>query len=341
MGVPTVPDSASASKTIESSANWDRELACGVSPAPLHQSWAWGEVQRAVGWPPERVRLPSGGRAQVLVRGPINFEWGYTPRGPVPAGMQAVGELVMWARTRGLAMLRVELEGPAELANDLSTAGFRRGPLMEARRTAIVALGDNETMLASFRKSTRYNLRVAERSAVVVDEIYDTTELSRQVLLTSQRHRVYITGADFHRSVANSMPHTRIYVARIGDEVLAAMLVVYHDRRAYYLIAGSSGLGREAMPSYALQWRAMRDARDAGCADYDLCGLPMPDHPDDPWRNLEQFKTGFGGRIVEYPGAWDIVLGSTRYWFLRRVHRLRLSGKRLVGRARTLAARPV
>jgi hypothetical protein len=332
---------STASQRLARAAEWDRELADRAAPAPLHQSWAWGEVQRRVSWPPERVHLNDGGRAQVLLRGPLNFQWGYVPRGPVPATMPAITELVGWARRRGLTMLRVEPEGPAELASNLALSGFRRGPLVEARRTAIVALQDDQAMLDSFRKSTRYNLRTAERSHVTVEEVATLTELSRQVRLASERHRVYITGSDFHRALIETLPSVRIYEARLGDEVLAAMLVAYHDHRAYYLVAGSSGRHRDTMPNYALQWRAMRDARDAGCADYDLCGLPMLDRPDDPWRNLEQFKTGFGGTIVEYPGAWDIVLSPTRYWFLRRLHRLHLNGKRLVGRARTLAARPV
>lgn len=321
----------------ENQADWDRDLASRASPAPLHQSWAWGDVQSAVGWPPERVRLPGGGIAQVLVRGPMKFQWGYVPRGPVPASMKAVGELVSWARARGLTMLRVEPEAPTGLAAELSSAGFRRGPLMEARRTAIVSLSDDDSMLASFRKSTRYNLRVAERSNVVVEETSDSSEVSRQVRMASQRHRVFITGAAFHRAVVLNLPLTRMYIARDADAVLAAVLIAYHDRRAYYLIAGSSGLRREFMPSYALQWRAMRDARDAGCTDYDLCGLPVLSEPGDPWRNLEQFKTGFGGGEVHYPGTWDIVLRPTPYWVMRRYHRIRLRTSRLVTKARILA----
>ncbi len=332
--------SSTFTQAVESVVGSDRDLATHVSPTPLHQSWAWGEVQRRVGWPPERVRLSSEGRAQILIRGARDFERGYVPRGPVPPSMEAILELVRWARVRRLVMLRVEPEGPAELAMELSAAGFRRGPLMEARRTAIVDLHDDESMLSSFRKSSRYNLRVAERSGVVVDEVTDPTELSRQARLTAERHRVYITGAAFHRAVFDILPHARVYIARLGGEDLAAALVAYHDRRAYYLVSGSSGLGRESMPNYALQWRILQDARDAGCIDYDLCGLPATDQPDDPWHNLKQFKTGFGGRIVEYPGTWDIVLDAPRYWVMRRVSRARQRSERLFARARSLRRRP-
>lgn len=333
------PRSSSIAQAAES-VGWDRELTSHASPAPLHQSWAWGEVERRVGWPPERVRLSIGGSAQVLIRGSRDFKWGYVPRGPVPPSMEAILELVRWAELRRLVMLRIEPEGPAELATELGAAGFSRGPLMEARRTAIVDLRDDESMISSFRKSSRYNLRVAQRSGVVVEEVTDPTELSRQARLTAERHRVYITGAAFHRAVIDILPHARVYHARLGEENLAAALIAYHDRRAYYLVSGSSGLRRESMPNYALQWRILQDARNAGCIDYDLCGLPATDQPDDPWYNLRQFKTGFGGRIVDYPGTWDIVLDAPRHWVLRGVSRVGLRSQRLLGKARSLGRRP-
>jgi len=91
-------------------AEWDAGLARLVTPAPLLQSWAWGELYRRLGWRPERVRLPSGGHALVLVRGGRPLRWGYAPRGPVPATLATVIELTEWARSEQLAMLRVEPE---------------------------------------------------------------------------------------------------------------------------------------------------------------------------------------------------------------------------------------
>ena len=316
---------------------WDATVARLSSPAPLHQSWAWGEAQECVGWPPERVALPSGGTAQVLLRGGTHFKWGYVPRGPVPATMLAIDELVAWARSRGLALLRVEPEGPEKLAEALLCAGFRRGPLIEARRTAIVTLRSDESMLASFRKSTRQNIRTAERHGIIVEEAWDTSELSRLVQLSARRHSVYITGADFHRALTSNLPDRHIYLARYRGEVLAAVFVAHHDGRAYYLIGGSSRHGQEVMPNYALQWHAMRRARAAGCLDYDLCGLPTSDDPHDPWQNLRQFKAGFGGVQVTYPGTWDIVLAPIRYQAMHQLHRARLRASRLLTRVRRLA----
>src|SRR5256885_16894658 len=70
---------------------WDAELDAAASPAPLLQTWAWGEVQAHAGWTIERVRLPSGaGLASVQIRTVRGARDGYGPAGP---GAATRGEL--------------------------------------------------------------------------------------------------------------------------------------------------------------------------------------------------------------------------------------------------------
>jgi lipid II:glycine glycyltransferase (peptidoglycan interpeptide bridge formation enzyme) len=52
----------------------------------------------------------------------------------------------------------------------------------------------------------------------------------------------------------------------------------------------------------------MLAAAEAGCRDYDLWGIPPAPDPSHPWFGLWQFKTGFGGRRVDYAGAWELRL---------------------------------
>jgi peptidoglycan pentaglycine glycine transferase (the first glycine) len=315
---------------------WDAELVRIVSPVPLQQTWGWGEVQRRLGSRIQHVALPGGGLALVVLRGRGPFQWAHAPRGPVPANLDAVTELAAWARARRLALLRVEPEGPPSLGEGLAGAGFRQGPLSEPQHTVIVDLQDDERLLANYRKSTRYNLRTAERSGVVVEEVEDTDELSRLVATTYRRHGILMTTAGFNRALREVFDKTRVYLARLGAEPLAAILVARHGSRAYYLVGGSSDERRELMPNYLLQWRAMRDAYRDGCSDYDLCGIPPPGQPNHPWRGLYQFKTGFGGREVEYTGPWDLVLSPAAASILRRVRRVGVGAQRLGHRGRTL-----
>ena len=60
------------------------------------------------------------------------------------------------------------------------------------------------------------------------------------------------------------------------------------------------------MPSYGLQWRAIRLARQRGCSFYDLFGIPPDADPRHPMHGLFRFKTGFGGRVVNRLGCYDV-----------------------------------
>ncbi|GHV92133.1 peptidoglycan bridge formation protein FemAB [Spirochaetia bacterium] len=90
-----------------------------------------------------------------------------------------------------------------------------------------------------------------------------------------------------------------------AGETLAAIVVLVRGKEAVYLYGASSSRNRNLMAPHALQWQAMRDARAAGCLNYDLFGIPPNDDPAHPMAGLYRFKTGFGGRIIHRPGSWD------------------------------------
>lgn len=302
---PSVPLQAGPSSADE----WDPGVIALGWPPPLLQSWGFGEVQALEGWTAERVELPGGGRAQVLLRGAGPLRWAYAPRGPVPASAGAVAELADWARERGLARLRVEPEAPAELGEALTELGFRPAVAVQPRHTQIVSLGSEDEMLAAFKPKHRYNIRLAARRGVTVDEGVDAAEMCSQSQGTAQRQGIALLSEAQYRRRLELLDWCRVYVARHDGEPLAAIMVARFGGRAYYLYGGAAGQKMQLMPTYAVQWAAMRDAARCGCRDYELWGVPpTADDPGHPWHGLWQFKNGFNGRLVEFCGAWDLVL---------------------------------
>ena len=64
---------------------------------------------------------------------------------------------------------------------------------------------------------------------------------------------------------------------------------------------------REKMPTYLLQWEAMKHAKAKGCTVYDLWGAPdVFDESDSMW-GVYRFKEGLGGKVVRTLGAWDFA----------------------------------
>ena len=58
----------------------------------------------------------------------------------------------------------------------------------------------------------------------------------------------------------------------------------------------SRNVHREKMPTYLLQWEAMKRAKAKGCTVYDLWGAPEAfDESDSMW-GVYRFKEGLGGK---------------------------------------------
>ena len=79
--------------------------------------------------------------------------------------------------------------------------------------------------------------------------------------------------------------------------------------RAWHSYAASGRRGRELRPSSALLWRMLCDARLAGAETYDLRSI-TPALTEDRLLGRLRFKTGAGGRAVEYLGEWELPVGS-------------------------------
>lgn len=297
-----------------SAESWDRELEERASPSPLLQSWAWGEVQSRAGWTVERVRLDAGALASVQVRGVGPVREAYVPRGPVPATREAIEALVAWARGRRFARLRVEPEATAELAVVLHEMGFAAAEPTQPANTRIVPLGDPAAVLKAVDRGTRYNIRLAERRGVLVEEGSEGGVLADQSAAVEERSAISLPRGGYYELLLSLLPWCRTYVARHPEtnEALSAVLVARHAGRGYNLFAGRSGAHSDLKSNELAHWRAISGCAAAGLVDYDLWGVPPAGAgADHLWHGIGAFKAGFGGREVDYAGAWQLVLSET------------------------------
>lgn len=181
---------------------------------------------------------------------------------------------------------------------------------------------DEQQLLKEMKAKTRYNVRLARRKGVEVRKA-DMADLEIWYALyreTCQRNRIYLNDIDYFKAVlgtpasdVRSPARVELLIAEIGDRPLAAMFLVFVGKRATYLYGASATRHREYMASYALQWAAMKQAKQRGCTEYDMFGVaPHPD-PSHPLYGLYRFKIGFGGNIFHRMGCWDYPLNADDY----------------------------
>jgi lipid II:glycine glycyltransferase (peptidoglycan interpeptide bridge formation enzyme) len=215
---------------------------------------------------------------------------------------------------------------------------MRAGADVQPPDTVLIDLsGGEEAVLAGMKPKWRYNARLALKRGVLVRRA-DGEGLEQFYALlkeTAGRDGIAIHGIAYYRTLfshsRDSLPAAdiRLYLAEHEGDVLAGIMTLFRGREAVYLYGASSDRKRNLMAPYALQIRAMEDARLAGCAEYDLFGIPPNEDPDHPMAGLYRFKTGFGGRVVHRIGSWDLAYRPLAYRLFRTAETLRKNLRKL------------
>ncbi|GET28417.1 peptidoglycan bridge formation glycyltransferase FemA/FemB family protein [Prolixibacter sp. SD074] len=189
--------------------------------------------------------------------------------------------------------------------------------------TIFLDLSHNHDMLLQRMKpKTRYNIRLSKRKGVEVKEVSFGDlpvwyELYKQ---TAIRNGIVLDDINYFRTVLEteasntaSPADVHMLLAESGGIPLAGMFLVVTGKRATYLYGASSSQNRDKMATYALQWEAIKIARQKGCTEYDMFGVSPTPGPSHPMYGLYRFKTGFGGELYHRMGCWDYPLNEGQY----------------------------
>lgn len=335
---------------------WDHFVA-GHGDGHILQTSPWGALKAQFGWTGQRIGLARGDEltagALVLYRRlPAGLgQLAYVPRGPlvdwtdeeqVTSLLAALDHAV---QSQGATVLTLEPELSDEPTHRerLRSLGFRSAPFgaVQPRRTLVVDIGpDEETILTEMKSKTRYNIRLAARKGVRVREAIEADLPAFHALMgmTADRNRFDVHSPDYYEAAYRLfVPRgwARLLLAEAAGETAATLMVFALPPKAWYFYGASGNAHREKMPTYLLQWEAMRWAKSLGCTTYDLWGVPDEDahtletqftrRQDGLW-GVYRFKRGFGGRLVRSVGAWDRVYLPSRY----RLYRWMLAFRRWI-----------
>lgn len=201
---------------------------------------------------------------------------------------------------------------------------------MQPRHNLIISLADAPAeILAAMKPKTRYNIRLAEKKGVVVRPLDDAQEQAAFFALvdaTAQRKGVRFHAHAHYRAILTHLPSDMVtlYGAFYCDTLIAANIVTFYDETATYLHGATSDEHRDVMAPFALQWRAMCDAKARQCAWYDFGGV-FPDTADSGRRGITRFKMGFAPKQTSpctTAGSYDMINAPVHYTAYRVAQRL-------------------
>lgn len=235
--------------------------------------------------------------------------------------------------------LKVEPDFPVLAGGGGSSAtpsGFRLSiHAIQPPRTILVDLtGTEDDLLGRMKQKTRYNLRLAQKKGVQIEQSAEVGSFYQLMQETGQREVFAVHDQAYYQrayDLFSSVERCKLLLAKFEGDLLGGVMVFIQGRRAWYFYGASANHRRELMAPYLLQWEAMCWARARGCVEYDLWGIPDTTEADleaqftsreDGLWGVYRFKRGFGGRIYRAAGPWDRVYQPLWYrlylWQMRR-----------------------
>lgn len=198
---------------------------------------------------------------------------------------------------------------------------LRPAPMhLHAQNTVILDLNKTEDeLLMDMRRQTRYEVRRSAKLGLQVTE--DASEAMfkefHAVQTETAKRQGFIPPSQkelLAERTAFSPDHLKLYkVVDSENHPVAYGLILIFGAEAEYFEAASTDLNRKLPGSTALLWQAIKDLKAQGIQRFNLWGIAPPGVEHHRYSGVTTFKTGFGGRVVEFIPAQDIVINKLRY----------------------------
>ena len=272
---------------------------------------------------PEELEDEIKGVALVIKRKlPLGQCWLYVPGGPVFKNLNdqiqisnILGKIVSLAKKEKAVFVKVDPVVPKSIKIELGEGWRKSNKEVQPRNTLVLDLRrSEEDLLSGMRQKTRYNVRLAERKGVKVRFSKDRQDLETFINLAhevSKRTSFRYHPDDYYRTMYEVLAPAgllEVAVAEYGEEALAASLLINFGEVSTYVHGASSMKRKEVMAPHLMQWKSILRAKERGSKRYDFYGVAPKDAGNHLWSGVTRFKEGFGGRRVDYGGAYDCVL---------------------------------
>lgn len=309
-----------------------------IAQHPL-QTWEWGEFRKATG--NEILRTHYG--QLTLHKLPFtNYKIGMFLKGPEPTA-EMLKELKELGEKNNLVFIKFEPAAGFKMENEeekhrcehlrsiFIEAGAVQGKPFFTPTTFWIDLSKSEeTLLKGFNSKTRYNIRLAERRGVRIEE--DNSEGTFDTFITLmqetvERQRFYAHSENYHRKLWMTLhtnmlkkkqkPIARLLKATYEDEVLAVWEMFVWKDILYYPYGASTEKHKNVMAPNLMLWEAIRYGKQHKLKTFDLWGR-------EPGKGFTKFKEGYNPQVVEFLGSWDLITSSLP---LYNVYRLAEAGR--------------
>lgn len=186
---------------------------------------------------------------------------------------------------------------------------------IQPTRTVIIDLNlPEEVLLSKMHHKTRYNIHLAEKKGLRLEEKDDVKEFWKLLKKTAKKDNFYTHNYEYYEKLIEFFSDdkelkTKIVFEMSGDKALAGAILLTFSDTVYYLHGAMDRDYKNLMAPYLMHWEIIKWAKAQGYHYYNFWGIDA-----NRWPGVTRFKLGFGGHEVEYPGSFDMPI--SKIWYL-------------------------
>lgn len=299
---------------------------------PFFQSWNWGEVQKRLGFRIVRFGVFDSskltGVCQVVDVKAKRGHYFHLRHGPVFLKHDdsyfdfLIDYVKKYAKEQNASFLRVS---PLILSTIFSKEflkqhGAFNAPIhnMDAQVAWALDISKSEDeLLKDMRKTHRYLIKKAKQMDIEIIRTKKVSDIDIFIKIyndLSERKR-FIPHSGIREEFAefSKDDEEALFLAKFGNKIISGAIISFVGSEAIYRHGASISEYNRVPASYLLQWESILEAKKRKKALYNFWGIAKEGQKNHPWQGLTLFKTGFGGKQVEFVPAFDIPLKSL-YW---------------------------
>ncbi len=299
------------------------------------QSFEWGEFRKSLGLPLLRFGVYHKNKLASVFQLTLhkipftNFFVGYLPKGPMPdkeqiEALQEIGKKYHCAFIK----LEPDIQKPETGGRRPDLPGLRISPKPYFTKfNYLLDLTKSEDeILKNMHPKFRYNIKVAQKHGVVVEERDDDEALEDYLKLyfeTTARQGFLGHNRAYHKKVWETLKKAGIAKLLIAYYTppeekkkvpLTAWMLLHFKDTLYYPYGGSSTEYKNVMANNLVAWEAIRLGKRLKAKSFDLWGSADPQAGvTDSYHGFTQFKGRIGAKSVEYIGTYDLVFNPLVY----------------------------
>jgi len=291
-----------------------------IATHPLQTTY-WEEFRKA--WGNEVLETPWG--ILTVHKLPFaNYKLAIFEKGPEPTSEMLSG-LKEIAGKNNIIFVKLEPNclKSEKLVKLIESQGALPGKRFFTPTTFWIDLTKSEDeLLNSFTGKTRYNIRLAERKGVKVQEDNSDKAFKKYLDLTretTQRQAFYAHTERYHKlmwKILREAGIAHLLTATYNGEIITTWILFSWKNFLYYPYGASTEKHKEVMANNLMMWEAIKFGKKLGLSTFDLWGR-------EEGKGFTKFKEGYNPQVVEFLGTWDLVINKPVYRIYRIAEQIR------------------